>query len=119
MIEKRKFQRARLSAKSMLIHDDAVYHGQLENISLNGALVRFEQGVIVPLGQYDLTVNIEGEGAPLRFIVDIVCATNALSGMRFVSCGADTETTLVQLMGRLIPEPDQMRNEQEKIQINQ
>jgi len=118
MIEKRKFQRARLTAKSMLSHDDVIYQGQLENISLNGALVRFQHGVIVPLGQYDLAVYIEDKEAPLRFIVEIVCATNALSGMKFVSCEADTETSLFQLMGMLTPGPDQLRIEQEKFRNN-
>jgi hypothetical protein len=118
MIEQRKFQRAKLTAKSMLSNDDALYQGQLENISLNGALVRFEQGVIVPLGRYDLAVYIEGEGAPLQFIVEIVCATNALSGMKFVSCEADTETSLFQLMDKLTARPDQLRNEQERFRKN-
>jgi c-di-GMP-binding flagellar brake protein YcgR len=106
MVERRKFQRVRLTAKCMLSHHDDIYRGQLENISLNGALVRFERAVIVPVGQYDLTVYLEGDDTPLQLIVKIVCATNLLTGIRFVSCEADSETRLSQLVEKLTLGPD-------------
>lgn len=47
MIERRKFPRVRLIAKSILRHKDIDYKGQLEDISLCGARMRLELCVVI------------------------------------------------------------------------
>src|ERR1039457_1730629 len=87
MIEKRKFTRVRLTTKSVLSFQDSEYKSQLENISISGALVRLEQCIIVPHGgEYVLTIYVEGEENPLQFLVEVVCATMSLAGIKFISC---------------------------------
>jgi len=116
MEEKRRFHRIGLAAKCLLSRDDASYQGQLENISLNGALVRFAAGLVVPRsGEYVLAVFIEGEDLPLRLAVEVVCATNGLTGIEFVSSEAGTPARLVQLVQTFTSEPDKLRVEQERI----
>jgi PilZ domain len=114
MMEKRKFPRVRLSAKGVLSHDAAVLQGQLENISLTGALIRFEADIVVPKGSENIvTVYIEDEDAPLRISVEIVCTTHGLTGVKFLSCEAGTEARLRHLVDRLVSEQDSPGSDQD------
>jgi len=116
MLERRKSPRVDLTAKSILRHRNADYKGQLENISLSGALVRLELCVIVSLGgEYLLTIYIEEENSPLQLFVEVVCATVSLVGLKFVSCNAETTARLEQLVHQLSTQPDKARVELEKI----
>jgi c-di-GMP-binding flagellar brake protein YcgR len=116
MMERRKFPRVHLSAKSILRHKDTDYRGQLENISLSGALVRLEQCVIVSLGgEYILTIYLDGEDTPLQLFVEVVCATFSLVGLKFVSCDTETSLRLGQLVHQLSTQPDRAKVELEKI----
>jgi len=119
MTEKRKFPRVRLASKGMLSKDETNYQGKLENISLNGALVRFDQCVIVPPGGgYNLTVYIDGEDAPLQLVVEVIFATYSLVGVKFVSWEGDAETRLRLLVERITSELDGQRLEQENLRKN-
>lgn len=112
MIEQRRFHRVRFMAKSELNHNDIIYKGQLENLSLNGALVSFNDGIIVPQGEEcTLTVCLEGELIPLRFEVEVIHSSFTMVGMKFVSSGADTKERLYKLMEKLTTEPDKLRDE--------
>ena len=116
MVEKRKSHRFRLVALCTLSRHDASYQGQLENISLNGALVRFEQGSKEFLdGEYDFTVCMEDHDLHLRIIVEVVCVTNGLTGLKFVSCDADTDSNLGQLLKKLAYGQDHLGTEKENI----
>lgn len=116
MIEKRQFHRVRLSAKSELGCHDINFQGHLENISINGALVRFDQDVIVPIGgECVLTIFLEGDSDYLRFHVEVVHATHSLAGMRFVHHEADTLLRLGKLVETATTEPIRLRAEMEKI----
>ena len=119
MIEKRKFPRVRLSALSILCHQDTSYRGQLENISISGALVRLEQCIIVPHGgEYNLTIYIEGEDAPLQLVVEVVCATHSLAGIKFFSCEAETASRLGRLVERLTSDTDTILTDRDTIRIH-
>ncbi|KAF0216288.1 MAG: type IV pilus assembly [Geobacteraceae bacterium] len=112
MIEQRRFHRVRFTAKSELNHNDITYQGQLENISLSGALVSCIDGIIVPQGEEcTLTVYLDWENLPLRLVVEIIHASFTMVGMKFVSCDADTKGRLYKLMERVTTEPDRLRNE--------
>jgi len=116
MMERRQFHRVRFTAKSELRLHDTIYRGHLKNISLNGALVGFEQGIIVPkASEYILTINLEGEDAPLRIITEVVCATCALAGIKFVYYEADTQARLYHLLERVSTEPYKLKSELEII----
>jgi hypothetical protein len=105
MIERRKHPRVGLTAKSVLRHRDADYKGQLENISISGALVRLEQSIVLsPCGEYILAIYIEEESTPLQLFVEVVCATPSFAGLKFVSCEAEAATRLEQLVRKLAPD---------------
>jgi len=114
MLERRRFQRVRLTARCMLNHNGTIYKGQLENISLNGALVRFEQAVVLPVGHYIFAVYIEDNHVPFQFMIKIVCTSNLLTGLSFVSCEVDTEIRLSRLLEKLTLEPDMRGTDQRK-----
>lgn len=112
MIEKRRFHRVRFTAKSVLKHHDLAYQGQLENISLNGALVSFSNGIIVPQGdKCILTVWLKGEEIPLRFFVEVIHSSFTMVGVRLFSVDADTRVRLHNLMERITPEPEKLEKE--------
>ncbi len=114
MIEKRNSHRIRLSTKSILSHDEVTLTGQLENISMNGALIRLEHGTYLPQGsEFDLTVFINDESTPLQLDVEVVCVSFAMAGVKFVSYKADTEGRLAQLMEALSSDPEPARVEHE------
>ena len=116
MIEQRKSHRIRLSTKSVLSHNDVVHNGRLENISMNGALIRLEHGTFLPQGcDCDLTVYINDENLPLQLGVEVVCVSFAMAGVKFLSYKANTEIRLARLMETLSVGPDISRSEHEKI----
>ena len=49
-MQQRWFHRVLFTAKSEVTFDDVISKGQLENISLNGALVSFEKEIAVNRG---------------------------------------------------------------------
>jgi c-di-GMP-binding flagellar brake protein YcgR len=116
MVEKRKSHRFRLVVHCTLSGHEVNYQGQLENISLNGALVRFEQGSNEFLsGEYDFTLYLEDTDLHLRIIVEVVCVTNGLTGLKFVTCDSDTNFHLGQLLRKLAAEQDKPGTEKENI----
>jgi len=116
MLERRQFPRVNLSAKSILRHNAEDYKGQLENISLSGALVRLEQCVIVSTGgEYILKIFIEDEDTALQLFVEVVCATFSLVGVKFIDCDAETRTLLNQLVTQLSMQPGTAKVELQNI----
>lgn len=116
MVERRRCHRFRLIAHCKLSRHEANYEGQLENISLYGALVRFEQDSVEFLrDEFDFTIYLEDNDLHLRIIVEVVCVTNGLTGLKFVSCDADTEFRLGQLLIKLDSEQNKPGNEKENL----
>ena len=115
MIDRRQFHRVQLSSKTILSNNDSNYQGQLENISMTGALVRIEHGTFLPKGsEYGMSVYIDGEDAPLQLNVEVVCVNFALAGIKFVSFKADSGTRLAKLIERFSSEPDVVMAEHER-----
>lgn len=116
MIDKRQFHRVQLSSNAMLSNNDSVYQGQLQNISMTGALIRFEDGTFLSKGsKYGLTITIDGEDAPLHLAVEVVFNTFAMAGIKFVSFKANSGIRLAKLIDRFSSDPDVVMAEQEKI----
>ena len=118
MIGNRKFPRVRLTAKCVLSYQNVDYEGQLENISISGALVRLEQCICAPhSGENKLTIYIEGDTSPLQLNIEVVCTSFTLTGIKFVSCDAESATRLGQLVEKSASEADMQETEREKIQL--
>jgi len=107
MNEKREFHRVRFRAKSELTHNELTYQGQLENISLNGALISFDDGIVVPEGEKCiLTIHLDDEETPLRVAVDVKHSNFTMIGIRFNACDEIARKRLCKLMERLSAETD-------------
>jgi len=112
MYEKRRFHRIRFMVKSELTHNDIDYLGRLENISLNGALISFSDGVVVPLGEECiLTVHLEDEDTPLRLGVEVIHSNFTMIGIKFTATNVETRLRLRKLLERLTTEPDKLSRE--------
>jgi c-di-GMP-binding flagellar brake protein YcgR len=117
MLEKRRFHRVRFTAPSELTHNDITYKGQLENISLNGALLSFSEGVIIPQDEECiLTVHLEGENDLLRMVVKVIYSNFTMIGIKFASVDAETRERLYMLMARLSNEPEKLTQERQLLE---
>lgn len=115
MTEKRAFHRVQFSSKTILSHQDSIHIGRMENISMNGALIRFDHGTFLPTGrEYGLTFYIDGEGAPLQLKAEVMCVAFAMVGIKFISYNADTNVRLANLIEELSSDPDLAGAEHER-----
>ena len=102
MIEKRRFHRIRFTAPSELNHNQVSYKGRLENISLNGALVSFNEGVIVPPDEKCiLSFNVQGDEDPFRMVVRVIYCNFTMIGVKFISMDTVTRERLNNLVAAL------------------
>ncbi len=114
MLEKRRFHRVRFTAASELTHNAITYKGQLENISLNGALLSFNEGVIVPQDEECImTVRLDAEDETLRLVVKVIYSNFTMIGIKFASVDADTRERLYNLMARLSSKPEKLTQERQ------
>jgi hypothetical protein len=117
MLEKRRFHRVRFTAASELTHNDITYKGQLENISLNGALLSFSDGVIIPQDEECiLTVRLEAENDLLRLLVKVIYANFTMIGVKFDSVDTGMGDRLCKLMARLSNEPEKLTKERQLLE---
>ena len=83
---------------------------------MTGCLIHLEQGTILPKGgEYDLTINIESDHAPLQFSAEVVYVAFAVVGIKFISLITDSGIRLAKLIEKFSAEPDVVMSEQEKI----
>jgi c-di-GMP-binding flagellar brake protein YcgR len=117
VLDKRQFHRVRFTAISELINNNITYRGQLENISLNGALVSFSDGVIVPQDdECILSVFLEGEDTPLRFVVKVIYSNFTMIGIKFVSEDTETRERLYNILARLSTEKQKLAYERKALE---
>lgn len=115
-MQRRLFHRVLFTAKSAVSFDDVIFNGQLENISLNGALISFENDLAVNRGdKCFLTIYQEGESQPIRIIAEVVRFLRNMVGIKFVAIDAETQFSLFDLVNRLTVEPELMMAESEKL----
>ncbi len=96
----------------MLQHLDLIYQGQIENISLKGALISFDDGVVVPNGEdCRLTIDLDGLNLQLHLFVKIVHTTYTMLGVQFISCDITTQEHLFKLIEGITPYPEKLREE--------
>jgi hypothetical protein len=102
MNEQRQFNRVRFKAKCSLSHNNINYLGQMENISLNGALISFSDGVVIPRNEScNLTVYLEEENSPLRLLIEVIHSNFTMIGIKFASKDAENQERLHNLLERL------------------
>ncbi len=112
MFEKRRFLRIRFTAACELTHNDLSYEGQVENISLNGALVSFNDGVIVPQDdECALAVFLKGDNDPLQMRVKVIYSNFTMIGVKFALMDVVMRERLNNLVVSLSGEPDRIREE--------
>jgi len=111
-MQQRLFHRVLFTAKSVVTLDDVIFKGQVENLSLNGALLSFEKDIAVNLGEKCfLTIYQEGESQPIRIIAEIVRSRRNMVGIKFVAIDAETQSCLYELVNRMTTEPGIMKQE--------
>lgn len=119
MSEQREFHRVTLAEKCAMAYQEIVHQGEIENISLSGALIRFTDSVFIQVGgACFLTVHIEGGITPLRLDVEIVHSNLSVIGIRFVSIYDDGRDRLIQMVERYTTEPDRLATEMERIRVH-
>ncbi len=112
MSEQRQFHRVRFKAECVLNHLEVIYRGQLENLSLNGALVSFNKGLIVPEGAAcKFMIYFEGEDSPLRFNVKIIQSLFTMVGITFAPYDTDTKKRMYELIKGVTAEPEKLKQE--------
>jgi len=113
-VEKRRFHRINFTARCELRHNKQVYPGQLQNISLNGALANFQESTLsfIKTGERCFFAIYPGtDESPLQFMVEIMHTSFSFGGMKFIAMDAETRTRLIELIEILTSEPDKLRTE--------
>jgi len=86
----------------------------MENISLNGALISFSDGVVIPRNEScSLTVYLEEENTPLRLTIEVIHSNFTMIGIKFVSKDAEMQESLQELIERLTTGQEKLVNEQQ------
>ena len=116
MIEQRQFHRVKMTEKCTLTYQGTIYQGELENISLNGAVISIPCDVPIQIGAICLlTVYLKGEVNPLRLNVEVIHSNLAMLGMRFVPLDECGQNRLVHLVEKFTTEPEKLVTELEAI----
>ena len=116
-MQQRWFHRVLFTAKSVVSLDDVIFKGQLENISLSGALISFEDEIIVNRGdKCFLTIYPEGESQPIRIIAEVVRYLRNMVGIKFVAIDGETQSCLYELVKKVTSEPEIMKEESDRLQ---
>jgi c-di-GMP-binding flagellar brake protein YcgR len=116
MIEQRQFHRVKLTERCDLAYQNTNYQGELENISLNGAVISFAENLSIPMGSICLlTVYLKGEASPLRLNAEVIHSNLASLGMRFVPLDEYGQNCLVHLVESFTTEPEMLVTELARI----
>jgi hypothetical protein len=112
MKEQRKFHRVGMTEKCSLAFQGTLYQGQLDNISLNGAVVSFTDHISIAKGAICLlTVHLSGDLPPLKLNVEVIHSNLDILGMRFVPLDENGQNRLVQLVEKFTTEPAKLASE--------
>jgi len=115
-MQQRLFRRVLFTAKSVATVDDVIFKGQIENISLNGALISFEKDISVNRGdKCFLTIYPESDSKPIRIIAEVVRFLRNMVGIKFVAIDAESKSCLCELVKRLTTEHENMNAEIDKL----
>jgi c-di-GMP-binding flagellar brake protein YcgR len=112
MIQRRRFHRVTLSARTDLIYQEVTYHGRLENLSLRGALISANECLMIPNGDFcTLLVPVEEGKPPMVLTAQVIHYFFSMVGVKFVELSPATELRLFELLQTMTGEPEQLLKE--------
>ena len=115
-MQQRLFTRVLFTAKSTGTLDGVILTGKIENISLNGAMISFENGINFKCGDNCfLTIYPEGESYPIRIIAEVVRFLRNMVGIKFVTIDDENQRCLYELVKRVATEPENMDEQRERM----
>lgn len=112
--EKRYFSRINFTAQSQIEINDKVYQGELLDLSLRGALLRFKDHI--PLEKCDhctLSIHLHSSDIKLIFDAELVHIHQNNLGFKFISEDIGTMTHLRNLLSLNIGDYDKITDELE------
>ena len=99
MDERRNFQRVAFATKAEINCHGKIYHGELLDISLQGALVLTNEAISLKEGnRCELSIHLLDSEITLQFEADIVHRQENRHGCKFVSEDTETATHLRRLL---------------------
>ena len=102
MIEKRAFLRVPFTTKAILTDMSKTLLGRVENISVGGAMVRFENDSLpTQLGNYSLTIHVGKGTPPLHMVAEVACISFPAVGLRFNSIDHESKERLETLISEI------------------
>jgi hypothetical protein len=110
MKEKRRFHRVRFEARCSLVHNSDSYIGQVVNISMNGALLSFNDGLVIPREETcNLAIYLEGHENPLKMEVEVVHSNFTMLGIKFTELDCSVKDILTNIIDRSFAEKGEYR----------
>jgi PilZ domain len=99
MTEQRNFQRIPFATKAEINSNSNKYHGELLNISLQGALVKGNEKIPLKKGtRCELLIHLLGPEITLKFETDIIYSQKNNFGFKFISEDLETARHLRRLL---------------------
>ena len=86
MINTRRYPRIRFAARCVLHHTGCSYEGKVVNISLGGAMIGFDESVMVPQEEKSsLVIFVDGLEQPQHLDVEVIYSTFFCMGVKFIA----------------------------------
>ena len=112
MIEKRRFHRIQLSAKTTVHYLDNCHEGILGAISLDGAAINFNGSAMIPQGdECFISIILDETQPPLHLNARIVNSSIYRIGVTFINMDEERRNILYGLLKKLTHEPETLENE--------
>ena len=120
MQEKRRFQRVRFEARCSLAHNSDSYIGQVVNISMNGALLSFNDGLVIPKEEScNLAIYLEGHENPLKMEVEVVHSNFTMLGIKFTGLNCSVKDILTKIIDRTFEEKGEYRGNSQPVYFSE
>ncbi len=114
MDDKRYFSRINFTAKSQIDLNDKIYSGELLDLSLRGALIKFEEQISTKMNdKCTLTIHLHSSDIRLIFDAELVHIHQKGLGFKFISEDVGTMTHLRNLLSLNVGDYDKITDELE------
>ncbi len=111
-MKKRRFSRVAFAEKCTVKYEGYSFDVTLEDISLKGALVRFEATAgCRPGDRLEISFLLGGSDIPMKFSAQVVHVSDDTAGVKFVETSLDTMIHLRGLMEARTLDPDKIQSE--------
>lgn len=111
-MEKRRFSRVAFAEKCVIEYEGRSFDVTLEDISLKGALVRFQGEIVCRQGdRLELSFLLGGSDIHMKFSAEVVHIGEDTAGVKFVEASLDTMIHLRGLMEARTLDPGKIQNE--------